>query len=526
MTQSGASSYDELPYASNAFAQTHPDRLCVIGRLFGMTPALPSGSRVLEIGCAGGGNLLPMAMQMPNAQFVGIDLSPRQIEEGRSVVAQTGATNVDLHVQDLMSVDASFGQFDYIIAHGVFSWIPRAAQDKLLAIFRERLTPQGIAYVSYNTYPGWHMRGMVRDMMVYHAQRFSDLSMKVPQARALLDFLADNAAADKGPYSLLLKQEVESLRQSADSYLAHEFLEEHNEPLYFHQFAERAMAQGLQYLGESEFHTMLATNFPKKVADTLAAIAPEIIPLEQYMDFLRNRAFRQSLLVRNDVVLNRSVSWQMIEGFEISARLTSGGPVDLEPGKPVNFANPRGAAITTSVPITKAALTVLAEAFPGTLGTAELRDAARARLPGGLAAATDSVRLQDTETLNSDLLGCFSAGLAELRVEAPPLTTKVSERPQVDAFARFQARQRRPVTNRRQEIVNVDELARQLIMLLDGTMDQAALLDALCAIAQTDELQVRKDNATIRDPEVIRRVLGEALPRTFEALAKSGLLVA
>ncbi|MFO1395974.1 MAG: methyltransferase regulatory domain-containing protein [Burkholderiales bacterium] len=526
MTQSGASSYDELPYASIAFAQTHPDRLCVIGRLFGMTPALPSGSRVLEIGCAGGGNLLPMAMQMPNAQFVGIDLSPRQIEEGRAVVAQVGATNVDLRVQDLMTVDASLGQFDYIIAHGVFSWIPRAAQEKLLAIFRERLTPQGIAYVSYNTYPGWHMRGMVRDMMVYHAQRFSELSMKVPQARALLDFLADNAASDKGPYGLLLKQEVETLRQSADSYLAHEFLEEHNEPVYFHQFAERAMAQGLQYLGEADFHTMLATNFPKKVADTLAAIAPQIIPLEQYMDFLRNRAFRQSLLVRNDVVLNRSVTWQMVEGFQVSARLAPNGPVDLDPDKAVTFANQRGAGITTSMPISKAALAVLNDAFPATLGVAELRDAARARLPGGLAAATEAVRLQDMETLNSDLLGCFSAGIAELRAEAPPLTTTVSERPQVDAYARFQARQHRPVANRRQELVNIDELGRQVLMLLDGNLDRAALLDALCAIAQTDELQVRKDNTTIRDPEIVRRVLADALPRTYEALARSGLLVA
>lgn len=526
MTQTSAASYDQLPYTSNAFAQTHPDRLNVIGRLFGMNPALPSRSRVLEIGCASGGNLLPMAMQMPDATFVGIDLSARQVEEGKAILAQTGVTNVELRQHDIMNVDATFGQFDYIIAHGVFSWIPRAVQEKIFAICTERLAPQGIAYISYNTYPGWHMRGMVRDMMVYHAQRFSELSVKVPQARALLGFLSENVPTENSPYGLMLKQEVETLRRSPDSYLAHEFLEEHNEPLYFHQFAERAMAHGLQYLGEAEFHTMLASNFPKKVADTLNAIAPEIIPMEQYMDFLRNRVFRQSLLVRNDVVLNRSVTWQAAEQFQVSSRLQATGPVALDDAKPVTFANERGAGITSPVPITKAALTVLAEAFPRTMGVAELRDAARARLPGGLAAATEGVRLADAETLGSDLLGCYSAGIVDFRTEAPSLTATLGDRPQVDACARYQARHRLLLTNRRHELVNVDELARQVIMHLDGRTDRAALLDAMCAIAQTDDLQVRKDGTTIRDPEIVRTVLADALPRTLAMLAKTGMLIA
>ncbi len=528
MTQTSAASYDELPYASNAFAQTHPDRMHVIGRLFGMHPALPSRSRVLEIGCASGGNLIPMALQMPDASFVGIDLSARQIEAGNAMLARTGVRNVELRQFDLMNVDASFGQFDYIVIHGVYSWVPRAAQDKLLAICKERLAPQGIAYVSYNTFPGWHLRGMVRDMMVYHAQRFSDLTMKVPQARALLGFLAENVPTENNPYGLALKQEVETLRQSSDSYLAHEFLEEHNEPLYFHQFAERAVGVGLQYLGEAEFHSMLASNFPKTVSDTLNAIAPEIIPLEQYMDFLRNRVFRQSLLVHNSVVLSRSVTWQAVEPFLVSSplRAEAGADADVTSTAAVKFTNGRGAGITTSLPIVKAALTTLAESFPQAIPFTDLQRIARERVAA--AGRPDAVAspAQDAELLGSDILSCYAAGIVELRAEAPPLVTAVGERPQADTFARLQATAGRQVTNRRHEIVALDELSRQLLPHLDGTADHAALLETMTRIAQTDALQVRKGTEPIRDPQTIRTVLDQALRESYLRLAASGLLVA
>lgn len=526
MTPNSAASYDELPYASNAFAQTHPDRLHVIGRLFGMHPALPSRSRVLEIGCASGGNLIPMALQMPEASFVGIDLSARQIEAGQAVQARVGVRNVDLRQYDLMNVDATFGQFDYILIHGVYSWVPRAAQDKLLAICKERLAPQGIAYVSYNTYPGWHLRGMVRDMMVYHAQRFSDLSMKVPQARALLDFLADNVPTENSPYGLALKQEVETLRQSNDSYLAHEFLEEHNEPLYFHQFAERAIGTGLQYLGEAEFNSMLASNFPKNVSDTLNAIAPEIIPLEQYMDFLRNRAFRQSLLVHNNVMLSRSVTWQNVEPFLVASPLRpqAGADTDVTSTASVQFSNGRGASITTTLPLVKSALLTLAEAFPRAIPFADLKRIARERLTAAGLADASASPAQDAETLGADILSCYAAGIVELRAEPPRLTTEVSERPHADAYARLQATAGRQVTNRRHELVGLDELSRQLMPHLDGTADHAALLETMTRIAQTDVLQVRKGNDTIRDPQVIREVLDQALRDSYKRIAGSGLL--
>ena len=157
-------SYDEVPYKSFPFPQSHPDRLATVATLFGMTPPPVEHCRVLELGCSSGGNLIPLAEQLPESRLVGIDASQRQIADGQETVRALGLTNIDLQQRDIASVRPEFGEFDYIIAHGVFSWVPNAVQDCILEICARNLAPQGIAYVSYNTYPGWHM-DFVRNRM-------------------------------------------------------------------------------------------------------------------------------------------------------------------------------------------------------------------------------------------------------------------------------------------------------------------------------------------------------------------------
>src|SRR6266851_5993395 len=160
MTANIPYSYDEVPYHSFPFADSHPDRLATVAHLFGLTPPDPQTARILELGCASGGNLLPMAELYPQGRFIGIDLSERQIAAGQQAVTAVGLTNLELRQASILDVDASWGQFDYVIAHGVFSWVPEPVQDKILSICHTNLQPNGIAYISYNTLPGWHMRGM------------------------------------------------------------------------------------------------------------------------------------------------------------------------------------------------------------------------------------------------------------------------------------------------------------------------------------------------------------------------------
>ena len=164
-----ATSYDALPYQSLPFPQAHPDRLAGIATLLGLKPPAVETARVLELGAAAGGHLIPMAEQLPRGSFLGVDLSARQVADGQETIRALGLTNVELRPADLTGVDESFGTFDYILAHGVYSWVPEAVRDHLLRACRRNLAPNGVAYVSYNTLPGWSMRGMIRQMMAFHA---------------------------------------------------------------------------------------------------------------------------------------------------------------------------------------------------------------------------------------------------------------------------------------------------------------------------------------------------------------------
>ena len=289
-------SNDEFPYTSHSFPQSHPDRLATVAALLGLKTAPVAHCRVLELGSASGGNLIPMALTLPKSQFIGLDLSARQVEDGRKVIDSLGLTNVELRHMSILDVGPELGQFDYIICHGVYSWVPDTVRDKILAVCSTNLTPEGIAYVSYNTYPGWHMRGMIRDMMKYHAQKFDDAKRKVSQARALINFLAESVPDQEGPYGALLKRELKHMREKADYYLLHDHLEEVNDPIYFHQFVQAASQHGLAYVGEAAMETMATNTFPAKVEASLDRVSRDRVQREQYMDFLRNRTFRQTLL--------------------------------------------------------------------------------------------------------------------------------------------------------------------------------------------------------------------------------------
>ncbi|HID29405.1 MAG TPA: class I SAM-dependent methyltransferase, partial [Desulfobacterales bacterium] len=213
MKESGRhTSYDEVPYESQSFPQSHPDRLATLGRLFGLSPTPITCCRVLELGCASGGNLIPMAYHLPESKFVGVDLSKRQVEMGQKTIQDLGLKNIRIKHASITDVDSSWGVFDYIIAHGLYSWVPDEVQEKILSVSSDNLAPQGIAYVSYNTFPGWHMREMVRHMMLYHANQFEESSKRIEQARALMDFLARSVPTENNYYGMLLKSELELIR--------------------------------------------------------------------------------------------------------------------------------------------------------------------------------------------------------------------------------------------------------------------------------------------------------------------------
>jgi len=480
-------SYDTFPYQSYSFPQAHPDRLATIGQLFGMTPPAIAHSRVLEIGCASGGNLIPMAATLPDAQFVGIDLSPVQIRQGVADIDALGLPNIRMLATNIMDFGEDFGVFDYIIAHGVYSWVPNDVQERMLAICARQLSPSGIAYVSYNTLPGWRMRAVVRDAMTYHTRRLADPIQRVAQSRAMLEFLAESLKGDASAYGSLLRQQAEHLRTKDDYYILHDHLEAVNEPVYFYQFMERAARHGLNYLGEADFVTMLGSDFAPPVIQTLAKVAPDVLSREQYMDFLRARSFRQTLLVRNDVELTRKLSPLRVMALRVaSPTRPERANLDVLTDTAEIFRTSANREIQVSAPIAKAALLALAEKWPLAIPFDELHASARARL-----AASSKTPEDERRMLASDVLQMFAAGAVELHHAPSPFVIDPGERPEASAVARLHATRGSRATSLRHEHGTIGEDTRRMFMLLDGSRTRAEI--ARVCFPGRDAAESRRD---------------------------------
>ena len=537
-----ANPYDLTPYQSFAYPETHPNRLAVLASLFGRSPAPLAGCRVLEIGCAGGGNLLPMAAALPQAQFVGLDYSQVQIDAATHAAQALGLTNIRFVCEDMRSVDAtSLGEFDYVIAHGIYSWLPADAQAAMLTLCRHCLAEAGVACVSYNTLPGWHMRGMVRDLMLFHAASFGDGPPDVAQAKALLDFMATHVPEENNPYGQYLRSELKNLSGLNASYLAHDHLEKHNEPLYFRDFIARAQGADLDYLGEAEFFTMLGSDLAAGAKSQLTAEIKDIVRLEQYFDFMRNRSFRMSLLVRRGSLVERNVGPERLKSLWVSSTLrptlsvwaTIPSLAEATPAlcstTPVRFETLTGQQLTTANPVTKAALMLLAEAAPASLAFGDLLKAARERLPVShrVTIALD----QDEFTLGADMLIAYGAGAlvqlyaASNRVAPESVVHESTTDLSAPAYARWQARQSGELTNLNHMRVSVDEPCRQTVLLLDGSLDRAGLHAAFYQLIVAGTLVLQEEGkAFVPAPDA--PVVGQALEAVLNTLAANALICA
>jgi methyltransferase-like protein/SAM-dependent methyltransferase len=509
-----SSSYDAVPYSVHAFAQTRPDRLATVGSLFGMNPAPVDRCRVLELGCASGGNLIPMALGWPESQFVGIDLSQRQIDDAECARRRLGLSNLHFQCLSILDVTAELGSFDYILCHGVYSWVPPAVQDKLLAICHDHLNPNGIAYVSYNTFPGWHARAAIREMLCYHTERFEDPADRIREARGLLAFLASSVTSHEIPYNILIRQEVAVLSRTPDTYLLHEHLEEFNEPLYFHQFIDRAAGKHLQYLAEASISSMLPSRLGAEIEQTLRRISADLIHMEQYIDFLRNRMFRQTLLCHDQVKLDYNLHAEKLKTMFIAspAKPLSPSP-DSDSGEIEKFAAaPDSPALSTRDPLMKSAMILLSKRWPEPISFAELIS---------LLSARRAIAADEEDQLANRLLRCYtSSSLIELSTAPPRFTVRISDRPIASPYARLRAAEGDRVVNMKLETVGLPSAGRLVLQHMDGTNDRAALVALLQDALANAARKSSSEDSTSPAPDS-----GEIIDQLLEAFAQGALLV-
>lgn len=524
-SQPAPTTYDETPYPASAHSQTHPSRLSAMGRLFGVATTDLAQARVLELGCADGSNLLPMADQFPQATFLGLDASQVQIAAGRKALEAAGLKNVELRQQNILEFPATEGKFDYIIVHGIFSWVPEPVRQKILAICQEQLSPNGVAYISYNALPGWNMRRSLRDMMLFHTKEFPDPRMKVQQSRALLAFLSESVSAEKSAYGMLLKSELEFMKDQPDNYLRHDILEEENTPFYFHDFVGRAASYGLQYLGEPGLAQMLASNFPDKVRDTLAQVGGQLLRQEQYMDFVRNRTFRQTLLCRKEIQLRRNVAGESMVNFAFRSLLKS-APADfnLTPGVSATFNSTGDVKISTPDTFVKALLLVLTKTGgSNALSYRSLLEACRELARPYQGEITADQESKEEDTLQVNLLNLFSKGFVELYMEPVVFEAKIPARPAASGLVRYQAANARYITNRVHNPMPADLLARHIVQACDGTRTPDEILTLMVERARNGQFQVKEGETPMTDPAKIRGALAKMVTTVLTKMATEGL---
>jgi len=431
--------YDEIAYAAGPFPQTHPDRLAAQAALFGLAPAPAERCRVLEIGAGDGSNLIPMAVGRPHAEFVGFDLAADPVARGCELSRALGLENLRLFQADIAGVDLGQAPFDFIIAQGIYSWVPDEVREAMMRLVGRLLAPRGVAFVSFNALPGSYVRLALRQELLFATREAAGRTARVEAARRRLEaWPAPSNVA--GAFQRAVAEEAVRLRQRPFYALAHDELSDAFHALFLTDFAAHAAAHGLSVLADAEpaeFETWFAPS---------ADAAFDAVAQAQAADFAQGRHFRQILLVRSAAPISRRRSADAIARLHAASLMRRAGP-----GR---FEAPGGAGVEVTDPTIEAILEHLAAIWPSTAPVSALVEDEPRRLA---------------------LLGLY--GLKALDLLAAPAELALGDRPTASPLARLQARSGATrLTTLRHTMVDVDdEFSRGFVASLDGSRTRAEI---------------------------------------------------
>ena len=291
-------------YDATCSIYTHPRHLAALALMTGHHPPPIEEARILELGCATGGNLTPIAMSLPKSECVGIDPFAAQIKTARQRAHQAQVDNVTYLPIGVSDLDQLEGKFDYIIAHGLFSWVSDEHREDTLKLCRALLSPKGIAYISYNTYPHWHLEQVTRSLLRWqheHLKRsLSELSSDqfIRESRGLLSAFTRYTDVKRGsPIHNVYQDSDDRLKRLPDWYIVHEYLLENNRAFYFEEWIRMLSEYDLAYLGDAASNTELSISMiPQALLNELKRIHNDKISVHQGIDFLINRSLRRSII--------------------------------------------------------------------------------------------------------------------------------------------------------------------------------------------------------------------------------------
>ena len=504
--------YDSVPYPSFVFPQTHPDRLATLAAFYNLLAPDVKNNRILELGCGDGTNLLAHAYAIPSAQFVGIDLSTVHIDVANSSKQKLKLQNIEFIQADVTELSLSeLGKFDFIIAHGLFSWVPEPVREHILRIYRECLAENGIGYISYNALPGCHIRQISNGIMKYAGRNLASPIDKVSKGKSAINFIAKAASADS-VYQNMLTLELQQISERTESNVFHDDIAEFNQPFYFHEFNDLLGENGLRYLCEAEPTHAMEKELSAETKEMLHKLTDDPIEREQYRDFIVGRRFRSSLICHESNVERVDLINSLFDEMLIATQLeTDASESMLLDDSPVVFISPKAIKITLNHPITKVALATVNTNWPRAIGFSDLLS----RLETAIGKASTAAEL---EMLRSYLSQLYLSGLVKLHRYQADFIVKVSEKPTANAFARFQVeRGSKTVTTMTGTNLEPEYPAiKELIRLLDGTRTRDQLVVDIIDFAKNEDID------TIASPDETL----EMIESNLETMAYAGLLIA
>jgi len=518
-----ATPYDEVPYPSGLFPQTHPNRLATAAYLRGMFPAPIDHCRVLELGCGSANNLVSMAFQHPGSEFVGVDLGQVPIASGAAIVAELKMHNVTLEAMDICDVNPDeFGTFDFIIAHGVYSWVPQRVRERILEISRELLNQQGIAYISYNAYPGCHFRDLVRHMMCFHTQKFEGVDEKATQARALIKFVAESRIKPDY-YTEAFRSQLARLEKYQAESLYHDDLSPSAQPFYFHEFMEAAERHDLKFVGEAVQDASDQALFTDETLRRMAELeAADEIVREQYKDFLCGTGFHQTLLCRKETQLSATFPDERIP--ELFAECDSVAMSDPEQAgdAPVEFKSPRGGKVEITHPVWRTGLSYICSQWPCSVSFEQILNHVKQTEPGK---SVEGGSGNEAATIASALKQSYLAGVVLLRIRPPDVVNRVSERPAISPLAQAQLRLGTSISTQLHRSMKLpDAASKHFLSLLDGTRDLDALTAGMIAFITSARAQTEGERPA--ENAGMEAGVKERVKNNLVSLMRSGMLVA
>ena len=505
-------------YKSYPYPKSHPEHLYAIAVLFNMEAPDFRSARILELGCASGGNVIPIALQFPQCQITAIDICAKSIQLAQKQSDDLHLNNINfIHspIETFLSTPEQKA-FDYIICHGVFSWVSPAVQEKILTICHSCLTKNGLAYISYNTLPGWYCISGIRDIMRYHTDYFTDADTKAEQSRAALEFIRDGMH-QKEPYFQVVEKEIQRLENLEDTYIHDEFLSSHNKAFYLKDFVTLAKKHKLAYVADSNLSAMFIGNKPAHVAEKLIQMSGDIIRTEQYLDFMNNRRFRMSILCHHGRKVDRRLTKERLHGFYVSSPLASKISAIKENQQTAFVAEDKVLfSSDDSEVIEMMEILTTQKGQPIAINTLVEKVACKSKL------SEEAIHNNVTETL----LQLIVSGSILIHADAHAFTSTVSDTPTVSRYNRYQATQDLWVTNALNEKVALGEFESLLLRLLDGTRSIETITTTLQKQILEEKVRFEGIDELPKQAEALQEKLRQIITANMEAFAENGLLVA